>query len=66
MSSDGYETIEVLEFEYETIVEERAHEVVFLFLGRELVVSRDVLVEYDHEGRFRVGAEDAVELGLVN
>lgn len=56
----------VLEFEYETIVEEREHEVVFLFLGQQIVIRRGVLVDYDHEGRFWLGSEDAAALGLVN
>lgn len=56
----------VIEFEYETIVDERENEVVFLFRGCELLVPRGQLHDYDLEGRFWVGAEDAAALGISN
>jgi hypothetical protein len=57
--------IDALQFEYETIVDERAHEIVFLVGGRELVVRWVQLADYDREGRFWLGYEVAAELGLV-
>lgn len=52
------------QFEYDLILAEDDAQVVFLVAGREVQIARDVLLEYDEEGRFWLMADVAAELGL--
>ncbi len=51
--------------EYDLILAENDHDVVFQIAGRDVTISRGVLLDYDEEGRFCVAREDADELGLL-
>ena len=51
--------------EYDLILAENDHDVVFQIAGRDVTISRGVLLDYDEEGRFCVAREDADDLGLL-
>lgn len=51
--------------EYELILAEGDHKVIFQVSGREVEISRGTLLEYDEKGRFWVTREDAEALGLI-
>jgi len=51
--------------EYDLILAENDHDVVFQINGRDVTISRGTLLDYDEEGRFCVAREDADELGLL-
>ena len=53
------------EGEYDLIVAAGEHSVVFQVNGKELEISRTMLLDYDEEGRFWLSREDAQELGLL-
>lgn len=53
------------EGEYDLILGEDEHDVVFQINGREVKISRGVLLDYDEEGRFWIARYDAEEMGLI-
>ncbi len=52
--------------EYELILAEDDHNVVFQIHGKKFEISRGVLLDYDEEGRFFCSMADAKKLGLCN
>lgn len=51
--------------ECESIVSEDDHNVVFLVNGKEISISRGVLLDYDRKGHFWVARTDAEKMGLL-
>ena len=51
--------------EYDLILDEGEHVVVFRVSGREIEISRGVLLDYDKKGRFWLAREDAESMGLL-
>jgi len=58
------DSLEVVEVEYETIVLELEHCVFFRIDGKEVEISRGVLVDYDLKGRLYLGRDDLEKFGL--
>ena len=54
------------EGEYDLILAEGEHDVVFQIAGRDVTISRGVILDYDEEGRFWVSRRDAEGLGLLH
>ncbi len=71
LSGDGFDLTPeergqlMFEGEYDLIVAEDEHNVVFLINGKEVTISTGVLLECDEEGRFWVARYDAEALGLL-
>jgi len=63
LGNDG--TSEVVQCEYELIVGENDEIVVFQIGGRDVTISRAILVDYDDEGRCWLAREDAEKMGLL-
>jgi hypothetical protein len=57
--------LEIVEVEYETIVEESDDFVKFRIGNVEIEISRTTLVDYDYEGRLILEREDAESLNLA-
>jgi hypothetical protein len=51
--------------EYELILAENEHDVVFQVRGRDVTISRGVVLDYDESGRFWLTRLDAEKLGLL-
>lgn len=56
----------MFEGEYDLILAEDDTHVVFQIHGREVKISRGILLDYDEEGRFWLAIEDAEEIGMIN
>jgi hypothetical protein len=57
--------LEIVEVEYETIVEESEDFVKFRIGNVEIEISKTALVDYDYEGRLLLEREDAEALNLA-
>lgn len=56
--------MELVQVEYETIVQESNDVVVFLIEGNEVLISRDSISRYDYEGRVWLSVEIVEKMGL--
>jgi len=56
--------VELVQVEYETIIQESSDAAVFLIGGNEVLISKDSMDRYDYEGRIWMRVEVAVKMGL--
>ena len=56
--------MELVQVEYETIIQESSDTAVFLIGGNEVLISKDSMDRYDYEGRIWMRVEVAVKMGL--